>query len=35
MTYDLYRRVHCDPTSADSHDTFVARRQVLLRGDPQ
>jgi hypothetical protein len=35
MTYDLYRRAHCDPASADSHDTFVARRQALLRGDPQ
>jgi hypothetical protein len=35
MTYDLYRRVHCDPTSADSHDTFAARRKALLRGDPQ
>lgn len=35
MTYDLYRRVHCDPASADSHDTFVARREALLRGDPQ
>lgn len=31
MTYDLYRRVHCDPASADSHDTFVARREQLLR----
>lgn len=35
MTYDLYRRVHCDPASADSHHTFVARRQALLRGEPQ
>jgi hypothetical protein len=31
MTYDLYRRVHCDPASADSHDAFVARREQLLR----
>jgi hypothetical protein len=31
MTFDLYRRVHCDPTSEDSHDQFVARRQDLLR----
>jgi len=35
MTYELYRRVHCDPASADSHDTFVARREALLRGDPK
>jgi hypothetical protein len=35
MTDDLYRRVHCDPASADSHDIFVARREALLRGDPQ
>jgi hypothetical protein len=35
MTYDLYRRVHCDYASADSHDTFVARREALRRGDPQ
>jgi hypothetical protein len=34
LTFDLYRRVHCDPTSEDSHDNFVARRQaLLLRGD--
>jgi hypothetical protein len=32
MTYDLYRRVHCDPASTDSHDTFVARRETLLHG---
>lgn len=31
MTFDLYRRVHCDPASADSHDAFVARREQLLR----
>jgi len=31
MTFDLYRRVHCDPISADSHDTYVARREELLR----
>lgn len=35
MTFDLYRRVHCDPASEDSHDVFVARRQALLRGDSQ
>lgn len=35
MTYGLYRRAHCDPASADSHDTFAARRQALLRSDPQ
>jgi hypothetical protein len=35
MTYALYRRVHCDPGSADSHDSFVARRQALLRGETQ
>jgi hypothetical protein len=33
MTYDLYRRVHCDPSSDDSHDAFVARRQALLRDE--
>lgn len=33
LTYDLYRRVHCDPASEDSHDAFVARRQALLRGE--
>lgn len=32
MTYDLYRRVPCDPTSEDSHDRFVIRREILLRG---
>lgn len=31
MTSDLYRRVHCDPASGDSHDTFVARREQVLR----
>ncbi len=35
MTFELYRRAHCDPTSTDSHDAFVARREALLRGDPQ
>jgi hypothetical protein len=34
MTYDLYRRVHCDTAGADSHETFVARREALLRGEP-
>jgi hypothetical protein len=34
MTYDLYRRVHCDPASPDSHDTFIARRQALLAAEP-
>jgi hypothetical protein len=34
MTYDLYRRVHCDPASLDSHDSFVARRQALLAAEP-
>ncbi|WP_154677309.1 nucleotidyltransferase family protein [Parafrankia discariae] len=33
MTFDLYRRVHCDSSSEDSHEVFVARRQALLRGD--
>jgi hypothetical protein len=33
LTLDLYRRVHCDPASEDSHDRFVARREALLRGD--
>ncbi|WP_239345567.1 MULTISPECIES: hypothetical protein [unclassified Frankia] len=34
LTFDLYRRVHCDPASEDSHDNFVARRQALfVRGD--
>lgn len=31
MTFDLYKRVHCDPTSADSHDAYVSRREELLR----
>lgn len=31
LTFDLYRRVHCDPAGADSYDTFVARREELLR----
>lgn len=31
MTWDLYRRVHGDPSGADSHDTFVARREQILR----
>jgi hypothetical protein len=31
MTRDLYTRVHSDPTSEDSHDAFVARRQALFR----
>ncbi len=36
LTFDLYRRVHCDPASEDSHDNFVARRQaLLLHGDNQ
>jgi hypothetical protein len=35
LTLDLYRRAHCDPTSADSHDQFVARREELLRGGGQ
>jgi hypothetical protein len=33
LTFDLYRRAHCDPDSEDSHDRFVARREELLRGD--
>jgi hypothetical protein len=33
ITLDLYVRVHGDPTSEDSHDRFVARRQELLRGN--
>lgn len=33
LTYDLYRRVHCDPASDDSHVAFVARRRALLRGE--
>jgi len=35
MTSDLYRRVHCNPASEDSHDSFVARRQALLRAEPE
>jgi hypothetical protein len=31
MSFDLYRRVHCDPSSDDSHDRFAARRDELLR----
>lgn len=31
MTSDLYRRVHCDSASGDSHDAFVARREQVLR----
>lgn len=31
MTFDLYRRVHCDPASADSHDAFAARRDQIFR----
>jgi hypothetical protein len=33
LTFELYRRVHCDPDSEDSHDRFVARRAELLGGD--
>jgi hypothetical protein len=32
LTFDLYRRVHCDPDSEDSHDQFIARREELFRG---
>jgi hypothetical protein len=35
LTFELYRRVHCDPASEDSHDRFVARREELLRGGGQ
>lgn len=35
LTFELYRRVHCDPASEDSHDRFVARLQELLRGSGQ
>jgi hypothetical protein len=35
LTFELYRRVHCDPASEDSHDRFVARREELLRGGTQ
>lgn len=31
MTADLYKRTHLDPTSDDSHDQFVERRQELFR----
>jgi hypothetical protein len=31
MTRDLHSRVHGNPTSEDSHDAFVARRQALFR----
>jgi hypothetical protein len=30
LTRDLYVRVHCDPTSEDSHDRFAARRKELF-----
>jgi hypothetical protein len=30
LTRDPYDRVHCDPTSEDSHDRFVARRKELF-----
>jgi hypothetical protein len=33
LAFDLYRRVHRDRDSEDSHDRFVARREELLRGD--
>jgi hypothetical protein len=33
LTWDLYVRVHCDPTSEDSHDRFVARREELFHED--
>jgi hypothetical protein len=35
LTFELYRRVHCDPASEDSHDRFVARREELLRSSGQ
>jgi hypothetical protein len=35
LTFELYRRAHCDPASEDSHDRFVARREELLRGSGQ
>jgi hypothetical protein len=35
LTFELYRRVHCDRASEDSHDRFVARREELLRGRGQ
>ena len=31
LTVGLFRRVHCDPASTDSHDRFVARREALFR----
>ena len=31
LTASLFRRVHCDPTSEDSHDRFVTRREALFR----
>jgi hypothetical protein len=34
LSWDLYRRVHCDPSSPDSHDTFVTRREAILRRQP-
>lgn len=34
LSWDLYRRAHCDPSSPDSHDTFVARREAILRRQP-
>jgi hypothetical protein len=30
MTTDLYRRVHGNPAGADSHETYVARREQAL-----
>jgi hypothetical protein len=35
MTQDLYIRAHGDPTSEDSHDHFVARREALFRDTPR
>lgn len=35
MTLDLYRRVHGDARSEDSHDRFVARRKRLFRDGKQ
>lgn len=31
MSFDLHRRVNCDPLSEDSHDRFAARRDELFR----
>jgi len=31
LAFDLFRRVHCDAGSDDSHDRFVARREALFR----